>query len=108
MERENINAIVMEEIAAAAQCYGLPEPVAQDLSRTVGDRLVFRIGGQFSYVAKRGQASIAERDARIAGAFGKEHVNDIARREGITPRRVRQIAARIAAAKGNAFVKVSR
>jgi Mor family transcriptional regulator len=81
---------VAEEIAAATRA-GIP---SRDLDMYVKDRLRQRCGGAMQYVRKRNHS---ERDAEICRAFNGRNANELATEHQITPRRVRQIAARGAA-----------
>lgn len=78
---------IASAIIESAFYAGIPKVIAGDLSRMVCDRLRSRLGGVQAYVRSTRPVDVET----IIRAFDGRNIPDIARRYGITTRRVRQI-----------------
>ncbi len=89
MYRDDINAIIIEEISAAAQCHDVQPDKAIALAETVERRLRIRVGGcDVRYLRKRDHAA---RDAAIRRDFNGRNLKELAKRHELSERRIRQI-----------------
>lgn len=89
MAREDLTRIVREEVEAACAALDITGQAASDLSLQISDRLRFRVGGEdLRYVAKVDRAA---RRAAILAEFNGRNKVDLARKYGVTVRRVEQI-----------------
>lgn len=89
MSREDLTAIVKEEIATAAGYLGVHPTTASDLAQQVEDRIRLRIGGsEVRYVAKRDRV---ERDRKIRAEFNGNNLEEVARNNGVSSRQARRI-----------------
>jgi len=88
--REDLAEILREEVTTAATYLAIPPEQARALALQVEDRLRMRVAGTDLYL---GRLDRTQRAARIREEFSGNNHAELARRYGLTVRRIRQIVA---------------
>lgn len=79
------------EAAAVARAFGVAD--AKALAAALVDRLCLNLGGEAHYLPKLSRLERQRRNAAIRAAFDGRNLPELAKKHGISERRVRQIVS---------------